>query len=205
MSGYARSGKDAAADVLVKEAGYVRVAFADKLREMVYALNPIVGGYFTDSDYGHNDRFQYVYLQDVIKKHGWDGYKPTKYGPEIRRLLQRMGTEAGRETLWDSIWIDAALTGLPEDAKVVVTDVRFPNEAEAIIERGGTLLRIERAGVGPATAEDGTVHKSETSLDDWPFVYRANNDGTLEDWEELILRFPDAWETDQYFEKVIGI
>lgn len=204
LSGYARSGKDAAADVLVKEAGYVRVAFADKLREMVYALNPIVQQRFHMTASLEEDS-RVVYVQDVIDAYGWDGYKETVFGPEIRRLLQRMGTEAGRETLWDSIWIDAALTGLPEDAKVVVTDVRFPNEAQAIIERGGTLLRIERAGVGPATAEDGTVHKSETSLDDWPFVYRAKNDGTLEDWEELILRFPDAWDTDQYFEKVIGI
>src|SRR6478735_4734799 len=119
LSGFARSGKDEAARVLVEEYGFVRVAFADKLREVLYALNPIV-------DMGFDDflELQPVYVQEVIDAYGWDGYKETEYGTEIRRLLQRLGTEAGRQALWDTIWIDSAFAGLPDDAKVVVTDAR---------------------------------------------------------------------------------
>jgi hypothetical protein len=43
FSGYARSGKDTAADALLP-LGFQRVAFADKLRECLYALNPTVKG-----------------------------------------------------------------------------------------------------------------------------------------------------------------
>ena len=102
LSGYARSGKDEAAKLLVNGHGFTRVAFADKLRECLYQLNPMCGRGWDTSDR------PVVYVQDVIEEYGWDGYKETEYGIEIRRLLQRLGTEAGRQTLWDSIWIDAA-------------------------------------------------------------------------------------------------
>lgn len=175
LSGYARSGKDEAAKVLVEEFGFTRVAFADKLREVLYALNPIV-----DVDAARMRKTLY-YVQDVIDSYGWDGYKESPFGPEIRRLLQRLGTEAGRQTLWDSIWVDAALTGHPEDARLVVTDCRFPNEAQAIYDRGGHLWRIARKDVGPAND-----HPSETSLDDWDFDQTIWNDGTLEKYHEQV-------------------
>lgn len=176
LSGYARSGKDEAAKVLVEEFGFTRVAFADKLREVLYALNPTV---LHDTDVRRRDfEKPHRYVQDVIDQYGWDGYKETPFGAEIRRLLQRLGTEAGRETLWDSIWVDAAFAGLPDDAKVVVTDCRFPNEAEAVKSRGGVMWRIERRGNGPANN-----HPSETSLDDWKFDYTLWNSAGVEEYK----------------------
>lgn len=171
LSGYARSGKDEAAKILVEEFGFTRVAFADKLREVLYALNPMVE---IKSDIP-------VYVQNVIDVYGWDKYKESEYGPEVRRLLQRLGTEAGRQALWDSIWVDAALTGHPEDARLVVTDCRFPNEAQAVKDRGGLVWRINREGVGPANS-----HPSETSLDRWEFDAWIDNRGTLERYHEAI-------------------
>lgn len=176
LSGYARSGKDEAAKVLIDEFGFKRVAFADKLREVLYALDPIVLG---RNDKGYDSGVWSV--QTVIDEFGWDHYKETPFGWEIRRLLQRLGTEAGRETLWDSIWIDAALTGHPEDARLVVTDCRFPNEAQAVKDRGGKVWRIRRAGVGPANA-----HPSETSLDDWCFDMVLANGSTLEAFQRNV-------------------
>lgn len=181
LSGYARSGKDEAAKVLVEEFGFTRVAFADKLRDFLYALNPIVMQKSATDPLLKKVTATWT-VQEVIDVHGWDGYKETVFGPEIRRLLQRLGTEAGRNTLWDSIWIDAALTGFPEDARLVVTDCRFPNEAEAIKDRGGVLWRITRKDVGPAVGADGKIHPSETSLDDWDFDVTLNNKGSLRDW-----------------------
>lgn len=187
LSGFARSGKDEAAKVLVEEYGFTQVAFADKLREVLYALNPIVSrpnlwksiepdfllDLPTDSP---------VHIQQVIDYYGWDGYKETVFGTEVRRLLQRLGTEAGRQTLWDTIWIDAALTDFDEDAKVVVSDARFFNEFDAVRDRGGYVWRIEREGVGPAND-----HPSETEAVDYPyFSLYLHNDGTLDEWKELV-------------------
>jgi hypothetical protein len=183
LSGYARSGKDEAAKVLVEEFGFKRVAFADKLREVLYQLNPVVDILHGEVDIAevHTPISAKIRVQDVINHYGWDGYKTTPYGVEVRRLLQRLGTEAGRKTLWDSIWIDAALTGLDEGAKIVVTDCRFPNEAQAIQDNGGRLWRIERDGIGPANA-----HPSETSLDDWRFDAWITNGSTLEHYHQTI-------------------
>ena len=42
LSGYAQSGKDTVAKVLIEEYGFTRIAFADKIREFLYDLNPQV-------------------------------------------------------------------------------------------------------------------------------------------------------------------
>lgn len=186
LSGYARSGKDEAANILVSEYGFVRVAFADKLRDVLYALNPLVTVKAFSAWGGKNVVTTPVYVQDVIDVYTWNNYKESEYGSEMRRLLQRLGTEAGRQTLWDSIWIDAAFANMDDDAKVVVTDARFPNEAEAVRERGGSLWRVNRVGVGPAMGKDGHIHASETSLDLYTFDEVLFNDCELETYKENV-------------------
>lgn len=178
LSGFARSGKDEVSKVLVEEFGFKKVAFADKLREMLYALDPWVVAY--NNKTGANETRA---LHGVIDEFGWDGYKETMYGDEIRRLLQRLGTEAGRETLWDSIWIDAALAGHPEDAKIVISDARFINEFNAVTTYGGQVWRVDRAGVGPANN-----HKSELeALEYNKFNFHIQNNGTLDDLRERVI------------------
>jgi hypothetical protein len=177
LNGYARAGKDTTAEVM-KEFGFQRVAFADKLKEALYQLNPLVmdNGSVVPSTLGTASR-----LQRVIDVTGWDGYKQTGYSDEIRSLLQRMGTEVGRKTLWENIWVDAAISNLFHNADYVFTDVRFPNEAHAIKEHGGQVWNISRVGVGPANN-----HVSEVALDDWPFDKFIVNAGTLEEYKRYL-------------------
>lgn len=185
LSGFARAGKDTVGNILVEEYGFKQVAFADKLREMLYALNPALPiGVVSDMD--ELERVSRV--QDVIDVFGWDGYKDTMYGPEIRYLLQRLGTEAGRQTLWDSIWIDAALTGHSEDDRLVVTDARFINEFDAVVGRGGYVWRIDRTGVGPAND-----HLSETEAINYDkFSLFIENNGSLDDLKSVVMREYDS-------------
>ena len=63
LVGYSQSGKDTVADILVKNYGYTRVAFADKIREFLYGLNPMVACSPTG------------YLQDLVNLVGWDAAK----------------------------------------------------------------------------------------------------------------------------------
>lgn len=164
LSGYARAGKDTAAQVLRTE-GWERIAFADKLREFLLRLDPGV------RDNGH----KLVRVSDVITTFGWDGYKETIYSEEIRGLLQRLGTECGRQLIDDNVWVDATFANLNPDGRYAVTDCRFVNEAEAVRTRGGKMIRIERPGVGPANS-----HASETSLDDYDFDAVIVNDDSHE-------------------------
>lgn len=165
FSGYARSGKDEAVGALTK-VGWQRISFADKIRDFLYVLNPLleVGDYECR-------------VQDVIRRVGWGGYKNTVYAEEIRNLLQRLGVECGRQTISDNIWVDAALNNLEEAGSYAISDCRFVNEANGIRERGGRVFRIRRPGVGPANS-----HMSETALDHYDFDGYIDNDGTLEEF-----------------------
>jgi hypothetical protein len=159
LSGYARSGKDTVAGMLMGIHGYERVAFADTIRNLLFAMDPLVM---------HGDMpFR---LQDIVESKGWETAK-TEY-PEVRRLLQDLGV-GGRHLLDDSIWINSALKNFGHADKVVVTDVRFKNEAARIKNMGGQVWRINRINVGPAND-----HISEIDLNDWAFdgVITNNSD-----------------------------
>lgn len=176
FSGYARAGKDTAVQVLHTE-GYQRVAFADIMREFALRLNPIVGPHFGQED------MDYKRLNGVVEDYGWDGYKQTKYSDEIRGLLQRLGTDCGRELLGDNIWVDSAFKNLDPDGRYAFADCRFVNEANAIRERGGLVIRIERPGIGPANA-----HPSETSLDGYDFDHVVQNNDSHEVLRQKLVR-----------------
>lgn len=166
IGGYARTGKDTFAQFLVQNHGFKRIAFADLLKEVVYTLNPIV-----DPIIGFR-------VNDFVDDYGWDYAKENV--PEIRRLLQRMGTEAGRELLGEDIWVDAAFRNMEENENYCIPDMRFPNEAQRIIDNGGLTVRINREGIGPVNN-----HWGEVALDDWRFDYVINNDGDLDFLREM--------------------
>jgi hypothetical protein len=164
LHGFAGAGKDAVAKILAKY-GYTRVAFADVLREALYVLNPVI----LFHPYGEDQR-----VQDLVDRHGWDEAK--RQYEEIRRMLQVLGTEVGREMIDQNVWVDSVFKKLEEGKKYVFTDVRFVNEHHAIDSRLGLLVKIDRPGVGPVND-----HKSDKGLPDEWFDVRIVNDGTLED------------------------
>jgi hypothetical protein len=169
LSGYARSGKNTAADALIQR-GWRQAGYADKLKEFLYAVNPLIPGH-----YGAGS----LRLRQLVDSTGWD-YAKTAY-PEVRSLLQRTGTEAGRRVLGDDVWVEALFADHKDAAGLVVTDVRFENEAKAVTDRGGVMIRVERPGVGPTKDRHGRAHVSETALDDWPFDHVLVNDGSVGD------------------------
>ncbi|WP_276972041.1 hypothetical protein [Ferrimicrobium acidiphilum] len=151
MSGYARSGKDTVGEILAQEHGFVRLAFADKLKKLALVLDPQVAAAVTELG-------------------GWEQAKKIQY---VREYLQLLGTSA-RDILFESVWIDALLSDLDATTSYVITDVRFLNEAEAIRARDGIMVRISRPGVGPVNQ-----HISEIALDDYPFDVYLKNDGSI--------------------------
>lgn len=107
----------------------------------------------------------------------------------IRQLLQKFGTEVGRN-ISSNLWVDALMNdyikaksdGYEEDW--IVTDVRFQNEANAIRENGGILIRINRN-----TGLNDT-HISETALDDYKdFDLVIDNNGTLDELIDKVYNF----------------
>ncbi len=168
LSGYAGSGKDEVAKILVKEYGFKRIAFADKVREILYELDPVV---MVDVHYKD------ITVRDLVNDEGWDDAKKNK---EIRNLLQRLGV-AVRNNLGLDAWVDAALKNVYLNEHVVVTDVRFINEASKIKEIRGGLWRIKRPDVKAVNN-----HISETELDGYKVDQIFYNKGSLEELNILV-------------------
>lgn len=175
LSGYAKAGKDTAAKALIEHRGFIKVAFADSLRNCLYALNPIIdaglykgGTFFT----------RYADSIDSI------GYEKTKsLYPEARELLQRLGTEAGRNILGENVWVNAALDSLELDKHdYVFTDVRFPNEFNALKALDAFMVRVIRPNTGPVNN-----HPSETALDSFYFDMNLENGSSIEDLHSFIV------------------
>lgn len=172
LAGYARSGKDSAADAL-QSVGFCRIALADKLREFVYALNPDVDG-------GPMGTYP---LKEIIDRYGWGGYKNTYWGESIREQLQFVGTDCVRNILGPDTWMNATFNAMDLTKNYVITDVRFLNEADGIRSLGGRMYRIVRDGVGPANG-----HFSETALDHYEYDGFIHNDGTLVELHSSVRR-----------------
>ncbi len=164
LSGYARSGKDTVAELLCLNYGYKRVSFADPMRQALYVLSPKLDNI--------------VRLSEYVDDYGWD---VAKQNQEVRRLLQVFGTEVGRKMFGSDFWVDMALKDLDSSSQVVISDVRFPNEAQAIAKLGGFIWRINRKN---HSAVNG--HASEHAMDNYLFNHVIYNDGTLDDLSDEV-------------------
>lgn len=210
LSGYAKSGKDTAAEMIL-DLTKVQVPglmtsntweikkFSGKLKQIASILTGIEVEKFEDQRYK---------LSTIGSE--WDT-EHTAFGDEfviepmtVREFLQLLGTDAIRNGLHENAWVNALMAEyirplivstderlpgtqfgeLGQYPNWIVTDVRFPNEAEAIKERDGIIVRIDRPGVKPVNS-----HPSETALDNWDFDYILPNDSDLTYLKESVESF----------------
>ena len=179
LMGRKRSGKDSFGAALEAE-GFARIAFADAVKDALMAVDPIVLMNSSIREYqGVGD---WVRLSTLIKRIGWDMAK--ELYPEVRSLIQRFGTDAGRDILGEDVWIRVASRKVKEQVDqgrpVVLTDVRFANEALLVNAYGGYLVRIERPDLGP----DTDMHASEQAWRDIKPDFIVQNKGSLLDLSE---------------------
>jgi hypothetical protein len=158
LSGFARSGKDTVADYLVQNYGFTKLAFADPMREALYRLNPFI----------QVADMPRVPLASVVDGLGWETLKAES--PDLRPLMQRLGTEVGRQMFGENFWVEQAIKRAADHERVVFSDVRFTNEADAVIESGGAVLRVDRPNVS-ATND----HVSESAMDGYEVTAILNN------------------------------
>lgn len=95
----------------------------------------------------------------------------------VREFLQKLGTESIRDVIHSNAWVTALMCDYKPAklseyyaSKWIITDVRFPNEAQAIKNKGGLVIRVDRPGIKPIN-----LHPSETALNDWEFDYKIAN------------------------------
>jgi hypothetical protein len=97
-----------------------------------------------------------------------------------RILMQHVGTDLFRKN-YPEVWVEHLKRRIFEQGNnghIIVTDVRFKNEAEMIYRVGGQIIRIVRPGHEYEVGVD--PHSSETEMDDIDAVKTIKNDGTIQ-------------------------
>lgn len=223
IAGRKFAGKDTAANVLVEECGYVNVKFASGIKKIARAffirLFEAEEIDLTEADlFELTDGSQKEVHQELLKLKGNNAFRqfmesdadllfdifqvdireldvPEFTGTTSREFQQFIGTEVGRNLVSTSVWTDAGLRDAAQYEKVVISDVRFVNEVEAIhnahvthpdlFSEGNVVVRIERTS---AEENEFSNHPSETAIDTLPVDKVIDNDHTLNDlyWSVLI-------------------
>jgi len=158
------AGKDTVAKILIEEHGYRRVAFADKVRDLTYELNPHI---FSRD----------VCLQVVVDTYGWDITK--REIDEVRRWLERVG-DGCREVLGADLWIMATWHDIIQCGNVVITDLRKENEYISLRDIGAKFWFITR--------NDCEKRPFDEWKPEWANATIENN-GTIDELREKVRKF----------------
>lgn len=124
--------------------------------------------------------FTYTQLYDPVEKEKVDPF----WEISPRRFLQILGTEMFRGLFRDDVWLkmaERAIASSPQDV-IVISDVRFENEAAWLRAQGGTLVHV----VGRATTTGETAHSSEAGVQICEGDVILPNTGTLEQLREMV-------------------
>ena len=155
FTGYKQSGKNTVASILAQHIPY----FNDCVKFESFAA-------------GVKDEVCKAF--DITRIH----LEKIKNNPIVRKTLQNVGTEWGRDERGKDIWIkqlDERVQKFKHTEKsvyVFVTDVRFPDEAEYIRNQKGFIVKVERKG-----QKNTDEHRSETLIDSIQQDYTIYNDG----------------------------
>lgn len=170
---------------LKENAGWEIKKFSTKLKQIAGILLDVDPIKFEDQEYKSSYLSSEWDSYSIIRENGnsqimrqpsphdmniWTNATEIHHKMTVREFLQRLGTEATRESIHDNTWVNGTFTNYTPDKKWIFTDCRFPNEAQMIKDKGGIMINIVRPGAKPVN-----LHPSETSLDDWDFDYKIGN------------------------------
>jgi hypothetical protein len=206
LVGFAGSGKDTVANILNDVHKYEKTAFADPLKDAVSIIFDWPR-YLLEGDSESSRTF----------REKPDPYWSEKFGKDFtpRMALQRLGTEACRQTFHQDIWILNLEKRISNQNNVVVTDVRFPNEIEFIKKMGGHVVRVKRGDEpewwnyakhdNDGNTYDGstlmTVHFPNIHVSEWAWIghqdiqYTIFNVGSMDDLRTNVRNFLHSIET----------
>ena len=181
LNGRLKSGKDTTFSIIQNLYPHAeRVSFADKLKDSAAASLNLPRDLMEELKNEEDIKLVFAFPVE-----GYDRLysRVSHYEMNIREYLQRYGTESHREVFGTDFWVDMALPLDIEhsDRLLVVTDVRFPNEAIRVLDLGGQIWKIERE-----TATAHSDHPSEQDLDKWVDVF-VDNTGSLDELQEKLV------------------
>lgn len=203
VSGHMGSGKDTVGEIIkyltspeaiskgsfskCQEMGYVYDTtwsiekFAAKLKLVAQVLTGVPAYKFEDRKFKESEMpSEWNSLEQSGR---YKTSKPMTY----RTLLQKLGTEAMRNGLHTNVWVNALFSDYSptNGTSWCITDMRFPNEFDAVKKRGGITIYVHRPDTHSLQSMI-EVHESETALDNHEFDYAIINQGSIEDLVKVV-------------------
>lgn len=187
LTGRAGAGKDSAADVICEQVDAARFAFATRLKEEVAKAFRVDARLFSRRDTKELPIRQLALARCTDPAFvAYAGRELGMLGPLKPRTIMQMWGDY-RRSADPGYFVRAAgparLVALNDNRRaMVVTDVRYSNEADWIQASGGVLWRIERPGLEPVTS-----HSSEWSIRELRADAVLRNGGTLDDLRRCVI------------------
>lgn len=199
ISGYAGSGKDTVGDIIKQIDNDFQIKkWAGKLKAIASILTGLPVHLFEDGDAKNTYLGSEWSTSSRNPLNAITPFQDIEFVEmmSIRMFLQKLGTDAIRNGLHPNAWVNALMCDYKSEkfsgyigdtrqdidaSRWIITDTRFHNEARAIKDRGGFVIRVDRDGVKPINN-----HPSEISLDGWNFDYRIDNSGTIEELRDRV-------------------
>lgn len=165
LNGRAGSGKSEVAQYLVRRHGYTLLKFAEPLKAMIATYYRLV--------HGANEEA----IEAVIEGHLKEEPTAMLEGKTTRWAMQTLGTEWGRKCIGESFWVNSWAHRVERtEGDIVVDDLRFNNEAEKVLNLGGTVYHVSRPMVGMAASG---LHSSEDGISVNLIDHTISNSGDL--------------------------
>ena len=182
--GKKRSGKDTSANILIEKYNFKKYAFADALKDACKTIFLFSDEQVNGSKKEVVDKRWGVSPREVFQKFGTDMFRNNidKYIPQLENV---------KDDFWVyrfKLWYEKIKKKHPYQ-NIVITDVRFPNEAKIIKELGGYIIKINRP-VFRKKKEDN--HISEQHIKTIRSDYEIYNNNTIKRCQEKVLIIYDS-------------
>lgn len=185
ITGKAGSGKDEFGKIACNEFDFNRADFSDTLKKQLKEeLLDKYNFYYEERHlYGtqvdKEEILNFGRLRTDYPDWFYDFIEVFNVKTNMRSLMQYYGTEVYRNQYGENYWIDKTLNDLDNNKDYVVCSTRFLNEAQAIKDKGGYLIKVIRSN---APGISNMNHPSEIELEQIEYDYLIDNNGTLEEY-----------------------
>jgi hypothetical protein len=150
LIGKKQVGKDTVADYLIRNHGFIKYAYADPLKAACKIL------FLLSDEQLHNNK-----LKETVDP---------RWGMTPRQIFQLVGTDLFRKHVDSEFWVrhfEMWVRQQPRDTNIVISDVRFQNEANIIKKNSGMLIHLRRSNnyVDTHSSEQQDIRGADYTID----------------------------------------
>ena len=204
ISGYKGHGKDLVANIIQEmDPSYTIKKQALPVKQICSLITGIPLEKFEDEEFKNNSLGKEWNKWYIWTRKGWDSLSNEQYNKisainragtfleqsiTIRQLMQQVGTDLFRNNLHENTWVNCLMSQYTSDYKWIISDTRFPNEVNAVVDNNGLCIKVVLLDDDNNPIQNLDAHESETALDNynWHYIIQAKKGDITEIRNQII-------------------